>query len=42
LLRMGSRNFWLDRCTPGPVKLVPTPAPTKKIGGDAETAEEEA
>lgn len=41
LLRKGSRNFRLDRCTPGPVKLVPTPAPTK-IGGDTETAEEEA
>ncbi len=40
LLRKGSRNFRLDRCTPGPVKLVPTPA--KKNGVDAgESVEEE-
>jgi hypothetical protein len=42
LLRKGSRNFRLDRCTPGPVKLVPTPAPAKTTGGADETAEEKA
>jgi hypothetical protein len=29
LLRKGSRNFRLDRCTPGPVKLISAPEPTK-------------
>ena len=39
IVRKGSRNFRLDRCTPGPVKLVPTPA--KKKGVDAGESVEE-
>ena len=33
LLRKGSRNFRLDRCTPGPVKIVKEPEREREGGG---------
>ena len=33
LLRKGSRNFRLDRCTPGPVKIVKEPERERVSGG---------